>query len=113
MASFYRILLDACGLADVKAQRIRDYKRKKGVLHMGNIISIILQLISGGIGGTGAGKAMPKLSLGKIGDIIAGILGGLGGCQLLSALDLGGGVGGGALMAIIGAIKNILGAKKT
>jgi len=63
---------------------------------MGNIVSILIQLVSGGIGGTVAGKAMPKLSLGKIGDIIAGILGG---------------VGGGALMAIVSTIKNAL-AKK-
>ncbi len=95
---------------------------------MGNIVSILIQLVSGGIGGTVAGKAMPKLSLGKIGDIIAGILGGVGGGQLLGLLGLGasggsldiasiltsilgGGVGGGALMAIVSTIKNAL-AKK-
>ncbi len=96
---------------------------------MGNIVNIIIQLLSGGVGGFGAGKAMPKISLGKIGDIIAGILGGVGGSQLLGllglgggaagALDissiltsiLGGGVGGGALLAIVGAIKKAMGQK--
>ena len=92
---------------------------------MGNIINIIIQLVSGGIGGTAAGKAMPKFSLGKVGDIIAGILGGVGGGQLLGALGigagaggldigsiiasiLGGGVGGGALMAVVSAIKGAM-----
>jgi hypothetical protein len=93
---------------------------------MGNIISIIIQLVSGGAGGLGAGKLLPKLSLGKTGDIIAGIVGGVGGGQLLSALGvantagggidigsilasvLGGGVGGGALMAIVSAVKKAL-----
>ena len=46
---------------------------------MGNIVNIIIQLVSGGLGGIGAGKVMPKLSLGKVGDIIAGIVGGIGG----------------------------------
>lgn len=96
---------------------------------MGNIINIILQLISGGAGGAAAGKAAPKLSLGKMGDIIAGLVGGLGGSQILgmlglgggtgSAVDigsiiasvLGGGIGGGALTAIVGAIKNAAGKK--
>ncbi len=95
---------------------------------MGNIVSIIIQLVSGGLGGLGAGKVMPKLSLGKIGDIIAGLVGGIGGGQLLGALGigaagggtdltsiitsvLGGGVGGGALMAIIAAVKKAIGKK--
>ena len=96
---------------------------------MGNIINIILQLVAGGVGGAGAGKAMPKISLGKIGDIIAGLVGGIGGGQLLGLLGLGGGtaagvdigniltslvgggVGGGALLAIVGAVKQALGKK--
>lgn len=93
---------------------------------MGNIINIIIQLVSGGIGGKAAGKAMPKISLGDTGDIIAGILGGIGGGQLLGALGigsggldiagiiasiLGGGVGGGVVMAIVSTVKNAM-AKK-
>jgi uncharacterized membrane protein YeaQ/YmgE (transglycosylase-associated protein family) len=98
---------------------------------MTNIVSIIIQLVSGAIGGAGAGKVMPKLSLGKIGDILAGILGGglggqilgllgIGGAAATGNLDigsiiasiLGGGVGGGALMAIVSTVKNMLGGKK-
>jgi uncharacterized membrane protein YeaQ/YmgE (transglycosylase-associated protein family) len=91
------------------------------------MINIIIQLISGAIGGNGAGALMKKLSLGTIGNSIVGILGGGLGGQLLGmlgaapagggGLDLGGvissvlsgGVGGGVLMAIIGAIKKALG----
>ncbi len=91
---------------------------------MGNIINIIIQLISGGVGGATAGRAAPKLSLGKMGDIIAGLIGGIGGSQLAGLLGLAGGiggelsigsiiasilsggVGGGLLTAIVGAVKN-------
>ena len=96
---------------------------------MGHFINVLIQLVAGGAGGVGAGKVAPKLSLGKIGDIIAGIVGGGLGGQLLGllglgggaagALDissiltsiLGGGVGGGALLAIVGAIKKAMGQK--
>lgn len=92
---------------------------------MSNIVNIIIQLVSGGLGGLGAGKAMPKLSLGNIGNIVAGIVGGIGGGQLLNLLGigssaggldiasiltsvLGGGIGGGALMAIVAGIKKLV-----
>jgi len=90
-----------------------------------NIISLIIQLISGAVGGNVAGAAMKENSLGTLGNSIAGIVGGgLGGTVLQMALgsaaagggsmDLtsilsnvaGGGVGGAILMAIIGIIKN-------
>ena len=91
------------------------------------MVNIIIQLISGAVGGNGAGALLKKLSLGTIGNTIAGILGGGLGGQLLgllgmapaggSGLDLNGiiasvisgGVGGGALMGIIGAIKKAIG----
>lgn len=101
---------------------------------MGNIVNIIIQLVSGGLGGLGTGKAAPKISLGKIGDIIAGLVGGIGGGQLAGLLGIGtaavgatggavdlesilasvigGGVGGGVLTAIVGAIKNAMGKSK-
>ncbi len=91
---------------------------------MGNIVQILIQLVSGAVGGNAAGKAAPKLSLGNIGNTIVGLLGGLGGSQLLGALNigsgdvgsiiasiLGGGVGGGLLTVIAGFVKNLL-AKK-
>jgi len=90
------------------------------------MVNIIIQLISGAVGGNGAGALLKKLSLGTIGNTIAGILGGGLGGQLLGLLGmapaagggdlngiiasvLSGGVGGGALMGIIGAIKKALG----
>ena len=89
-----------------------------------NIISLIIQAISGAVGGNVAGAAMKENSLGTLGNSIAGIVGGgLGGTLLQmvmgtaaagGGLDLqsilanvaGGGVGGAILMAIIGIIKN-------
>lgn len=93
---------------------------------MGNIGAIIIQLLSGAFGGYGAGSLMKKLSLGTTWDAILGIIGGGLGGQILGLLGLasgsgglnlesiigsilGGGVGGGALLAIIGAIKKALG----
>jgi hypothetical protein len=90
-----------------------------------NIISLIIELISGAVGGNIAGAAMKENSLGTAWNSIAGIIGGgLGGTLLQSilgsaaagggSLDLttilsnvaGGGVGGAILMAIVGIIKN-------
>src|SRR5262249_40630116 len=90
-----------------------------------NIISLIIEIISGAVGGNVAGAAMKENSLGTLGNSIAGIVGGgLGGTILQSitgnaatgggSLDLstilsnvaGGGVGGAILMAVIGLIKN-------
>jgi uncharacterized membrane protein YeaQ/YmgE (transglycosylase-associated protein family) len=48
-----------------------------------NIISLIIQLISGAVGGNVAGAAMKESSLGTLGNSIAGIVGGgLGGTIL-------------------------------
>jgi len=90
------------------------------------IISLIIQLISGAVGGNVAGALLKNLSLGTAGNSIVGILGGGIGGQLLGmlgaggaaaagGLDLagivssiaGGGVGGGVLMAIVGLLKGL------
>ena len=90
------------------------------------MLNIIIQMVCGAVGGNAAGALMKKLSLGTLGNSIAGILGGGLGGQLLGMLglapaagtgDLGailgsvvsGGVGGGVLMAIISLIKKALG----
>ncbi len=90
-----------------------------------NIVNLLIQLVSGGLGGLGAGKLFPKISIGNIGNIISGILGGAAGGQLLSAIGvgassggldigsiltsiLGSGVGGGILMAIVSLVKKLL-----
>ena len=90
--------------------------------------ALIMNLISGAIGGNVAGSLMKNLSLGTLGDSIVGILGGGLGGQLLGmlgvatggdggALDVGnivgslasGGVGGGVLLAVVGAVKKAMG----
>ena len=92
-----------------------------------NITSLIIQLLSGAVGGNVAGKLIKKIDLGTLGNSIAGILGGGLGGQILGALGIAsgaeggaldlagiigniasGGVGGGALMAIVGVIKSAL-----
>ena len=92
-----------------------------------NLIALIIQLLCGAVGGNLAGGLLKKLSLGTVGNSIAGILGGGLGGQILGllgiggggtggALDLGtiigsivsGGLGGGLLMAIIGFIKSLM-----
>ena len=95
-----------------------------------NIISLLIEAVSGAVGGNIAGAAMKENSLGTLGNSVAGIVGGgLGGLLLQSVLGsaaagdgplelttilsnvAGGGIGGAILMAIIGAIKNTM-AKK-
>ena len=88
-------------------------------------MELIISLISGALGGNLAGKLLKKYSLGTLGNSIVGILGGGLGSYLLGLLgmDLGGaemtltnilgnlvegGIGGGALMAIIGFIKGAI-----
>ncbi|MBN1791608.1 MAG: hypothetical protein JW830_14000 [Bacteroidales bacterium] len=95
---------------------------------MGSVVAVIIQLVSGALGGNAAGALMKKLSLGTVLNSIVGIVGGGLGGQLLGLLGLlglgsgsegldlagilgsiaGGGVGGGVLMAIIGLIKKAL-----
>lgn len=94
---------------------------------MGNVLPLIIQLISGAVGGNLAGSLMKKFSMGTVWNSVVGILGGgLGGQALgLFGLDVGdagsmdiagilgsvasGGVGGGILLAIVGAIKGAMG----
>jgi hypothetical protein len=101
----------------------------------GGIIGLIIQLVSGAVGGNIAGAAMKQYDLGTIGNSIAGLIGGGVGAQIVGALvgggtgtDLGGaggldigsiigqvasgGVGGGILMVIIGLIKQAMGGQK-
>lgn len=93
-----------------------------------DIVGLIIQLISGAVGGNIAGSLLKKFSLGTVGNSIVGILGGGLGGQILGMLGLGGGgaeagsldlgsivssiagggVGGGVLMVIIGFIRQAL-----
>lgn len=96
---------------------------------MQGLIPILIQLVSGAVGGNAAGAIKKDISLGTIGNSIAGIVGGGLGGQLLGMLGVGagsadgmdvsgiigsiagGGVGGGILMAVVGLIKQSM-AKK-
>lgn len=92
---------------------------------MESLLPIIIQLVSGAVGGNVAGKTLKNLDLGTLGNSIAGIIGGgLGGQILGSVLNMsstggldigsivtqiaGGGVGGGVLMAVVGVVKNMM-----
>ena len=95
-----------------------------------DVTSLIVEAISGAVGGNVAGAAMKEKSLGAVGNSIAGILGGgLGGTILQSVLgsaaaggggmDMqsilanvgGGGVGGAILMVVVALIKNAMESK--
>lgn len=91
-----------------------------------DIVTLIVQLLSGAVGGNVAGGLMKNLSLGTLGNSLAGIVGGGLGGQILTALfnmptaELGldpmtiltqvlsGGAGGGVMLAIIGVIRNMM-----
>ncbi len=92
---------------------------------MESLLPLIVQLISGAVGGNVAGGLLKNFSLGTAGNSIVGILGGGIGGQLLSMLGVAtstggmdvasivgslasGGVGGGVLMVIVGMIKSVL-----
>jgi hypothetical protein len=106
--------------------RIAQINYSQGGVIMERWLPLIIQLISGAIGGNVAGTLLKNQSLGTVGNSIAGIVGGgLGGFLLglvgvatgSGSMDLsgilgsvgGGGVGGGVLMIIIGVIKKALG----
>ena len=92
-------------------------------------MDLLVQLITGAVGGLGAGKALPKFSLGNVGNMITGLVGGGIGGQLLTQVlgtslsgggselsgmlegAAGSGVGGGALMVVIGLVKNAMSGK--
>lgn len=96
-----------------------------------DIVSLIIQLIAGAVGGNAAGAALKEKSLGSTGNSIAGAIGGVilgqivqymtrgavtpdAAVAVASNLDIGaiiknligGGVGGAVLTAIAGMIKN-------
>ena len=60
-----------------------------------NLTALIIQLIAGALGGNAAGAASKDLSLGPLGNSIAGALGGGVGGQILNAILGIGGTGSG------------------
>jgi uncharacterized membrane protein YeaQ/YmgE (transglycosylase-associated protein family) len=96
-------------------------------MHM-DIVSLIISLVSGAVGGNVAGAAMKDKSLGPLLNSLAGILGGGAGAAVLNMLGMAvneggldmqavlssvasGGVGGAALLIIVAIIKGMM--KKT
>jgi len=93
-----------------------------------DIVTLIIQLLSGAAGGNIAGALLKNISLGTLGNSIAGIVGGGLGAQILgqffnlppAALSggidpmailsqvLAGGAGGGVTLAIVGALRSML-----
>jgi len=87
------------------------------------MLSLIIELIAGALGGNAAGALLKKQSLGTLWNSVLGIIGGgltgqlLGGASAVGAMGilesvLEGGIGGGVLMAIIGLVKNAMAKKK-
>ena len=95
-----------------------------------NIVSLLISLVTGALGGNAAGAAMKDKSLGTVGNSIAGILGGGLGGGILQAIGYGsagpsgsldiqsiigsvasGGVGGAVALVVVALIKNAM-AKK-
>ncbi|PCI58106.1 MAG: hypothetical protein COB34_05640 [Methylophilaceae bacterium] len=96
-------------------------------------LGLIVQLVSGAVGGNVAGSLMKKSSLGTALNSVVGILGGAAGGQLLGMLGMGGaaaagaggidiativsqvaggGIGGGVLLALVGLVKNAMAKSK-
>ena len=86
-------------------------------------MGLIIRLVLGAIGGNVGGALFKNLSLGTVGNSIAGIVGGGIGGQILQAVMgttgidagggmlasvIGGGVGGTVVMAIVGLVKNFM-----
>ena len=100
----------------------------------GGIVGLIIQLISGAAGGNVVGLALKQYDLGIIGNSIAGVIGGAVGAQIIGVLLDGGegavvgaggynigtliaqvasgGVGGGALLVLVGLMKQAMGGEK-
>jgi len=92
------------------------------------IINLIIQIITGAIGGNAVGAGMKNASLGTAGNSIVGAIGGIGGGWLVdyaipalqaaegAGFDIGsivgqvvgGGVGGAVLTAVVGLIRNAM-----
>jgi uncharacterized membrane protein YeaQ/YmgE (transglycosylase-associated protein family) len=65
-----------------------------------DIISLVVSLISGAIGGNVAGAALKEQSLGTVGNSIAGILGGGIGGAILQAMGVAAPAGGGSISVL-------------
>lgn len=88
-------------------------------------MELIIGLLSGAVGGNAAGKLLGSLNQGTLINSISGIVGGGLGGTILGAMGVGGaegmdvagviaqvaggGIGGGVVLAIVGAVRNMMG----
>lgn len=87
--------------------------------------ALLIQLISGAVGGNLAGKAVPKFDLGMLWNSVAGVIGGGLGAQIIGAIVPGllsgglsvngiissiasGGVGGAVLLMLVGVVRGMM-----
>ena len=89
---------------------------------MESILPLLIQVIAGGIGGNGIGRALKDVNLGTMGNTISGAIGGLGATALVGAIPgleaitgmglagdgISGIVGGGALTAIVSVVRKMM-----
>jgi hypothetical protein len=98
----------------------------------GIIINLLIQLVSGAVGGNAVGGILKNLDLGPVGNSISGAIGGAAGGQILQALIpamaaastggmdighlvsnlVGGGAAGAILTIIVGFIRNAMSGPK-
>ena len=67
-------------------------------------LPLLIQLVSGVIGGNALGRSVKSLNLGTVGNSIAGLVGGGLGGQLIASLAGGGAAGGMDVGSVVGSI---------
>ena len=87
-------------------------------IDMDALLPIIIQAVTGIIGGLGVSAALKNAAMSMVTKVVAGLVGGIAGGQILANVmtdagalaDVAGGVGGGAILtAIVGMIMNNMG----
>ncbi len=85
---------------------------------MDALLPLIIQAVTGIVGGLGVGAALKNVAMSMLTKVISGLIGGLAGGQILASLmtdagvlsDAVGGVAGGAVLtAIVGTVMKNLG----
>ncbi|MEW6634405.1 MAG: hypothetical protein AB1440_26310 [Pseudomonadota bacterium] len=81
-------------------------------MDMNTLLPIIVQVITGVIGGQAVGAALKTAAMGQLPKILGGAIGGVGGAAILGSLLGGGGVDAAAAAGGLGSaidLKNIVG----
>ena len=120
---------DPANSVDIPSRRAQLSAKpiKTGETMSGALINIIIQLISGAVGGNAVGGLLKNMSLGAAGNTVAGAVGGVAGGSILGSLIpmlaggaggldvgaiagqlVGGGVSGGIVTAIVGMVMSAM-----